>query len=100
VSDWNEELVRFKEQRRLPADLHRPVMGRARKFAKPWLVMSTFLRQPYVAHRARTREEAEKWIEKQCRSYAVQRWWPPIYVEQARARAAAQRSRYSIEERK
>lgn len=38
MSDWNEELPRFKEARRLPAEQHRPVSGGKRQ-KREWLVI-------------------------------------------------------------
>lgn len=41
MSDWNEELPRFKEARRLPAEQHRPVSGGKRQ-KREWLVVEPF----------------------------------------------------------
>lgn len=104
MSNWDEEKSSYKAAK-LGIIEQRPVGGGNRKKVdKPWKIMRQGWafggrppRPPYVAKRFQTKEEAEAWIEKQARSWYVNRIdQSPRATEIAKSRAIADAKKYWI----
>ena len=96
MSDWNEELPKFKE-RRLDTENLRPT-SKGKRQPRKWRVYDSILGSEYVAHRAATEEAAKAWIDKQARGYYVpRRNVTQAVIDDAVERAKARAAKYRIE---
>lgn len=96
MSNWNEELPRFKDKRRDTENTR--AVSNAKRQPRKWKVVGSFAGREYIAHRSATKEAAEAWIEKQARSYFVgRRNAPESLIDAAKERAEKRASRYRIE---
>lgn len=95
MSDYTEELTKYKEKRRDTENL-RP-LPKGKKSPRPWRVFGVMFGRERLLHRAPTKEAAQAWIEKQARTYYVGRHMTPAMVDAAKARAAERAKGYRIE---
>lgn len=100
MSDWNEELPKFKARRMGQDETSRPTGGRNRK-RKPWKVMLSPIHpegDDKMVYRGTSREACELWIDKENRSggWMPYRTAPMVYKEAMQVRHQARVRRYKI----
>lgn len=94
MSDWNKEVLMFKEKR-IDTENLRP-SSKGKKRPRPWKVFGVLLGRDRHIHSAATKEAAEAWIEKQARSYYAGRNRPQPMVDAAKSRSEKRAQSYRI----
>ena len=95
MSDWNEEANIAKAKRKGIIEL-RPVGNWKKKKPRPWLVKYNHNDYTSIVHKALTQEDAQKWIDKQTRSFFASIRWSQEWIDRAKKRQEERIARYRI----
>lgn len=95
MSDWGQELPKFKAARRGEVEPRATTGGR--RTPRKWRVVSDMAGGEFVVHRSASKEGCEAWIEKQSKTYYVgRRNAPQAMHDQGKEKAKKRADAYRI----